>query len=157
MTGSDFTYTGIEEELSAHGACVVTTKGRSMQPLFKTRRDAVVIKRAEGELKKYDVALYRAPERTDAYILHRVIAVRADEYIIRGDNTYKKEHVPKDAVVGVLVSFNRKGKRGSVENFGYKLYSRFWNFIYPIRFLCAKCRALLGKIYRGLFGKRKNK
>ena len=104
-----------------------------MEPLFRTGRDMVVIKRAEGEMKKYDVVLYRGAG--GEYILHRIIKVRDDLYIIRGDNTYSKEYVPKDAVIGVLTSFNRKGKSGSPASFSFKLYSRLWNFIYPLRYM----------------------
>ncbi len=150
-------YSGIEEELRAHGTCAVVTSGTSMQPLFKTHRDVVILKSPDGDLKKYDVALYRVPERTDAYVLHRVIKVREHDYIIRGDNTYVKECVPKSAVIGVLVSFNRKGKRCDISSFWYKLYSKAWNFIYPLRHALVKTRLALGRIYRGLFGKRKDK
>ena len=143
----------IERELSEKGSIAYITKGVSMRPLFRTRRDMIVIKPVERELKKYDIVLYRGAG--GEYILHRIIKVKEDFFVIRGDNTYTKEFVPKDRVIGVLVSYNRNGKHGSPDSLGFKIYSRLWRFIYPLRYLCVKTRTLLGKIYRRIF--RKNK
>lgn len=138
----------IEDELDGSGVYASTTSGVSMEPLFRTRRDVVIIAKPTAELKKYDVALYRLP--TGKYILHRVIKVLEDEYLIRGDNTYVIEHIPKDKVIGVLVEFNRKGKRQKCTDKSYMAYSRFWNFIYPIRFVIYHIRRFLGRVYRKL-------
>ena len=156
MDTAEHLYSGIEKELSEHGVYATNTSGVSMRPLFKTHRDVVVIKKAEGELKKYDVVLYRSYTNGEhVYVLHRIIGVKDDAYVIRGDNTYVKEYVPKEAVLGVMISFNRKGKRHTVDESGYKAYSRIWNFIYPIRALYAKCRRFAGRVYRKLFKRRR--
>ena len=139
----------IEDELEKNGILVTNTEGKSMHPLFKPHRDAVVLKRVDREIKKYDVVLYR--DFAGRYVLHRVIAERDDVFIIRGDNTFRKEFVSKNDIIAYLVAFNRKGKRHTTEDFGYRFYSRFWNFIYPIRFLMRKFRSLLGKIKRKIF------
>ncbi len=143
----------IERELSERGSIAYITKGVSMRPLFRTHRDMIVIKPPERQLKKYDIVLYRGED--GEYILHRIIKVKEECFVIRGDNTYKKEFVPKDRVIGVLVSFNRKGKRGSPDTLSFKIYSRLWHFIYPLRYLYVKTRATLGRIYRKIFKKSK--
>ena len=152
MDSASNSFATIESELESHGIYASNTMGVSMRPLFKTHRDMVILKKPEGELKKYDVALYRVREK---YILHRVIAVREHEYIIRGDNTFKKEHIPKEAVIGVLIAFNRCGKRHEVTELGYKIYSRVWHYIYPLRVLYNFAYRVLAKIYRTLFKRRK--
>ena len=139
----------IENELQKNGVFASNTLGCSMQPLFKTHRDMVIIKRAEGALKKYDVVLYR--DMKGRYVLHRIIGVKKDYYIIRGDNTFVKELVPKDRVIGVLAAFRNKKRRKTVDAFSYKLNSRFWNFIYPLRALKRKIRIALSKIYHKIF------
>lgn len=136
----------IEDELEKNGVLVTNTKGKSMCPLLKPHCDAVVLKRVDKEIKKYDVVLYR--DFAGRYVLHRVVAKRDDVFIIRGDNTFKKEFIPQNDILAYMVSFNRKGKRHTTDGFGYRFYSRFWNFIYPIRFLWRKFRSLLGKIKR---------
>ena len=147
------TSTTIIEELNTHGYCASTTRGTSMEPLFRTGRDMVVIKRAAGECKKYDVVLYRYP--LGKYVLHRIIRVRENDYVIRGDNTFVLEHIPKEKILGVLERFNRKGKSHTVEERSFKIYSRVWNFIYPARFVVNLFYRALRKLYRLIFKRKK--
>ncbi len=141
----------VEEELEKYGTYASNTNGTSMRPLFKTHRDAVVLKKVDRPLKKYDVVMYT--DDASRYILHRIIKVREDVFVIRGDNTFKKEYVKKDRVIAYMVSFNRKGKHHEISDFGYKFYSRFWNFIYPIRSVLRKIRTCLGRIKRKIIKK----
>ena len=136
----------IEDELKKHGTYATNTVGVSMKPLFKTHRDAVVLKAADREMKKYDVVLYT--DKIGRYILHRIIGIKEDVYVIRGDNTFVKEYVPKERVIAFMVSFNRKGKHHSTDELGYRIYSRVWNFIYPARFLFNKFLVLVRKVKR---------
>ena len=144
----------IEAELETYGVYASNTFGTSMRPLFKTHRDMVIVKRPDTELKKFDVALYVSP--SGKYILHRVIGVKDDVYLIRGDNTYAIERVPKSSVIGVLFKFNRKGKSHTTDERLYKIYSRFWHYIYPLRFVCKKVKNTLGRIYRAIFKRNKS-
>ena len=141
----------VESELRQYGVYASTTSGVSMRPLFKTGRDVVILEVPKGELKRYDVALYKS--NRGAYTLHRVVAVKKDEYLIRGDNTFFIEHIRKDRILAVLTEFNRNGKKYSVDNKGYLLYARIWNFIYPLRYLFHLPRRFAGKVYRKLFKK----
>ena len=52
----------IEQIIEEDGKFVCTTSGVSMEPLFKDRRDTVIIFRTQGRLKKYDVPLYKRGE-----------------------------------------------------------------------------------------------
>ncbi len=123
---------GFEEILKRDGVLVYRTQGVSMRPMLKQNRDLVTIRPVSGRLKKYDVPLYR--KQGGGYLLHRIIAVTENGYVIRGDNTYKKElDVTDNDIVGVLTAFKRKGKDYTVESKGYRLYARVWNFIYPLR------------------------
>ncbi len=134
----------IESELMKHGVYASVTRGPSMRPLFKTHRDMVIISRIERPLRKYDVVLYTGAH--NKYTMHRIIGVKSGVYIIRGDNTYKKEYVETERIIGILTEFNRKGKRGSVDSFSFKLYSRVWHYLYPVRHICYKIKRLLSKI-----------
>ena len=75
----------IEDSLEKHGIFASRTRGTSMWPVFRTHRDTVYIVKPEGKLRPRDIALYTSPD--GRYIMHRVIRVKKDEYIIRGDNT----------------------------------------------------------------------
>ena len=85
----------IEEIIAKDGVYVSTISGYSMSPMLKDRRDTVVVSAFSGELKKYDVALYRVGEK---YVLHRIIKVLENEYIACGDNCgllFKKGEIIK--------------------------------------------------------------
>lgn len=141
----------IEQILAEEGSYASLTDGVSMRPLFKTHRDMVVLRPVDRQIRKYDVVLYRVGEK---YILHRVIGFKGDSLIIRGDNTFTREIVGRSAVIARLVSFNRKGKHGDVENLGYKLYSRLWTFIYPIRYCLYALKRILARIKRTIIRKK---
>ena len=139
----------IEEELKRHGSIASRVRGNSMSPFFRHERDAVFLKKCDKELKKYDVVLYKNSD--GRYVLHRIVKIKDNTLVIRGDNTYIKEYVEKDEVLAILDTFTRKGKHGGVNDFGYRLYSRLWCFVYPLRKLARMTRALLGRIYHKIF------
>lgn len=138
----------IEEQLRLHGSYASNTRGTSMEPLFRTHRDMVIILPVTEPLKKYDVPLYRLDD--GSYVLHRIIGFYEDGYLIRGDNTFLTERVPHSKIVGVLSEFNRKGKSGSCRDRGYRIYSRVWCFIYPVRYVLYKIRRMLSTVYHAL-------
>ena len=136
-----------ETLLSRDGYLVYKTRGVSMEPMLRQNRDLVIIKVPASRLKKYDVAFYK---RNEAYVLHRVIKVMPDHYLIRGDNTYALETVPDDAVLGVLTGFQRKGKEIDVTDPAYLWYVRVWDAIYPVRAFFFRCRRAAVKAARKL-------
>ena len=131
----------IGDVLDKYGVYGTTTKGTSMQPLFRTRRDMIILERPTRELKKYDVVLYSAPYGKN--IMHRIIKVLPDKYLIRGDNTFSNEYIPKEDIIAVMVAFNRNGRRYEVTTPKYKVYCVLWTAIYPVRKLLFKFRNLV--------------
>ena len=88
---SEKAYT-FEELLRTTGYIVYTNVGYSMMPLLRQRKDIIEI-RAKGpeRCKKYDVVLYK---RGNKYILHRILEVLPDGYIIAGDhNTFLETEI----------------------------------------------------------------
>ena len=132
-----------EEILSRDGRIVYRTRGVSMEPILRQNRDLVIIETTPSRLRPLDVALYR---RGSSYVLHRVIRVEEDHYLIRGDNTYTLEKVPDSAVLGVLTGFQRKGREYSTKNIGYRAYALCWNAAYPLRSFCIRGRRLAVRI-----------
>ena len=111
-----------EEGLKKNGYHASTTVGYSMYPLLRDRRDNIVVRPCNGRLKKYDVPLYK---RGDEYVLHRIIKVLPDGYVICGDNCIRKEYGIKDEnILGVLTEIYRNGKKIDMNGFGYKFYVR---------------------------------
>ena len=143
---------GVEERLARDGVYATKTRGVSMRPLFKTHRDAVIITPPTRPLRRLDMVLYTY--NGEDYILHRIVGFDGDICLIRGDNTFVTERVPKDKILGTVASFNRKGKRYDLTEFSYRLYSRIWTSIYPLRLLAHKTRLLLSKIKHKILGRK---
>ena len=145
----------IEDVLINNGKYVGPTSGVSMLPMFKDRRDTIVVLPKTERLKPLDVALYR---RGDAYVLHRVLSVTPNGYIIRGDNCYSDENVPESAVIGVLSEFFRKDKHYYCTDEKYLRYVKKRLKTYKSRrffvLLKAKCKAGVKKIL-SIFGWKK--
>ena len=145
--------TVIEEQLRLHGSYAACAVGNSMRPMLRDRSDVVVLVTPFREPCKYDVILYRGSD--GRYILHRIIKLRKDEYLVRGDNTYFTERVAKSDVIALLASYNKNGKDRSLTSPSYKLYSRIWNCIYPVRKLCHGMKAFASRVFRKLFTRKK--
>lgn len=121
-----------EQALETRGSFVTPAKGESMRPLIRPGRDLVEISRKGPErCKQHDVALYR---RDGKYVLHRVLQVRPDDYVMAGDHQICKETgVTDEQILGVLSAVIRNGKRVAVTGRGYRFYVRVWCGLFPVR------------------------
>ncbi len=123
------------------------TVGNSMFPLFRDNKDVAIVKRATN-IKVNDVLLYKKVN-TQALILHRVLKISEDGFITRGDNCYYSEKVSSDAVVGVMVAFERNGRYYNCEiSKLYRLYIIYVRFSYPIRRLIHKIKSFIKVVKR---------
>lgn len=139
--------TTYEEELNRKGSFTYTCSGISMLPLLRQRKDLFTIEKKSGRCQKYDVVLYKRPP--ESYVLHRVVEVRENDYVILGDNCLNKEYAIKDEdIIGVMTSFVRNGKEYTVDHKGYRIYSKVWCFLYPLRKVWKKFRILCGKVLK---------
>ena len=136
-----------EEQLAQTGRLIYTNKGDSMMPLIKQDRDLLVIKPLNGRLKKYDVPLYRRD--SGQYVLHRILKVRKDDYVICGDNRWSKEYGISDRhILGVLTAVVRDGRVVSFESWKYKLYVHLWCDFFPVRALITHVISKLKRMKR---------
>ncbi|MBR5614050.1 MAG: S24/S26 family peptidase [Clostridia bacterium] len=97
----------IEKALEEKGVYAGKTTGDSMYPMLMQGRDTVIIKKPEFPLKKFDVPVYH---NDGHYTMHRIIKVRKNGYVIRGDNRIHREFKTEDEIVGVLAAFYHNGK-----------------------------------------------
>ena len=121
-----------EQELATHGKVISTNVGDSMLPLLRQGKDLMVIeKRPEGRCRKYDAVLYKRGEK---YILHRILKVRKDDYVICGDHRIWREYgVTDDRIIGVLTAVVRDGKEIPVTDKKYRFYVHLWCDFYHVR------------------------
>lgn len=140
--------TTFEEYLNQNGKLTYRNVGTSMLPMIKQNRDIFTLKKKdETRCKKYDVVLYKRPP--GKYVLHRVIEVRDDDYVILGDNCVAKEYGIKDEdILAVLTSFVRKGKTYTVDDIAYRIYVQIWCHTYNLRVFYKKIKSKLRCILR---------
>lgn len=132
--------------LEEKGSIIYTNVGFSMMPLLRQKKDIIEISRKKSErCNKYDVVLYK---RGDKYILHRILKVMTDGYIIAGDhNTFIETDITDDKILGVMTRVIRNGKNITPDNIWYRLYVHIWCDFYPVRVFLIKAKAF---IYRCL-------
>ncbi len=129
----------VEDVLREEGVFVSTTVGVSMYPMLRNRKDTVVISPCTGRLQKYDIPLYK---RGDAYVLHRIVKVLPDSYVICGDNCVQREYGVTDSqILGVLTACYRGEKPLNLEGGCYRGYVRLWCALYPLRRVYKRLRA----------------
>ncbi len=129
-----------EEFLEQNGEMTYSNVGISMMPLLKQGRDLFTVRKKGAErCKKYDVVLYRRPP--SSYVLHRIIQVRENDYVILGDNCVNKEYGIKDGdIIGIMTGYVHNGKKRNVDFIGYRLYSWIWVNFAPVRIFLQKVK-----------------
>lgn len=138
----------IEDVLASEGFYMGPPAGVSMWPMLRNRHDVMLVAPAKGELRRYDVALYR---RGGKYVLHRVVGhyERGSEkgYVICGDNCVTLEYIPCRDVLGVLRGFYRDGRRIDCRTSrGYHAYSKLWVALFPARKACKGANAAIRRV-----------
>lgn len=144
-----------EDVLARDGKLVYTGVGMSMLPMLRPRRDLIILERPRSPLQKYDVPLYKRD--SGQYVLHRVLKVRADGYVLCGDNQWQREYGITDRqIIGVLTAFVRDGQEIPVTDPRYRVYVHLWCDLFWLRAAVLWCLALPGRIQRKL-KRRRNK
>ena len=140
--------TTYEQELARKGFLLYTTVGRSMRPFLRSGEDLMRIEaRGEARLKAGDVVLYR--RKSGRYVLHRIVKVRKEDYVLCGDNCWQLEPGIRDhQILGKLTAVIRQGREQDVTGFGYRLKVNLWWVIYPLRAVYLWTRDMTGKIWQ---------
>ena len=124
-----------EQILDRFGQMVYSIRGGSMRPFLYSDRDAVLI-RAKGiqRCKKYDAVLYRRDN--GQYVLHRIVEVCPDSYVLQGDNCLQREPgIRDDQILGVLTGVIRKGTTLDVSKPSYRAAVCVWCALRPVRLM----------------------
>ena len=111
----------MEEQLNNGEAVRFEPRGTSMLPMLRPGVDTVLLEKAPDRLKKNDLPLYI---RVDGhFVLHRVVAVRDNKYIMCGDNQWRLEYnIMPEQILAVAKGFFRGEKYISCNNLAYRAY-----------------------------------
>lgn len=151
---SEFLDMSIEAAIEKEGEVITSSSGVSMYPMLRHRRDMVVIGKVDRKLKKHDVPVYRL--KSGKIVMHRILKVTDNGYIIRGDNLLAKEYnVTDKMIIGVLKAFYRNGKHyDCATSKAYRIYIFFNRISFPLRYVWkAWIRPVLSKIKRAILRK----
>lgn len=143
----------MKETLDSGGKVTFTPKGISMLPMLRSDVDTVTLEKPIFPLKKYDIPLYTRDN--GKYVLHRVVKVTKEGYVMRGDNQLINERgIGESQIIGIVTDFTRKGKQYNVNDFEYRIYCVLWTNTLPLKKIYLRVRRLAGKIKRKLIGRR---
>ncbi|MBR6873966.1 MAG: S26 family signal peptidase [Ruminococcus sp.] len=147
-----------EDYLKENGTLTYTNVGVSMMPLLKQGRDLFTLTaKTEKRCSRGDVVLYKRPP--EKYVLHRIVEVRPDSYVILGDNCLVKEYGIADSdILGVMTSYVRRSREHTVNDLSYRLYSWYvLTFMAPRVFFKRQKHRLKRVIKRIVYGKKQRR
>lgn len=141
-------YLSAMEDLIGQGETVsFPVSGFSMNPFLADKRDAVLVKRPERDLKRGDIVLYN--RRNGQYILHRIWRVKRDGYFMVGDaQTEIEGPIKPDQIIGLVEKIRRKGKWIDETDFLWQFFERVWIRILPLRPVLCKGYSVLSAVRR---------
>jgi hypothetical protein len=110
----------IDEVISSGGEFQLTPYGISMLPLIRPGQDSVILV-SPRDLKKTDIVLYK---RCDgSFVLHRIMLIQKDNYIMCGDNqNYPERDIKKEQILALVKDIYRDGEKINTETDEYKKY-----------------------------------
>lgn len=122
-----YTYAMLEpiiiEKLNSGASITIQPKGTSMLPLIHQGRDEVILKKPTSRLKKYDIAFYK--RASGQFVLHRIIKVRKNDYVICGDNQRDYEYnITDNMILAVVEKLIIDGKTIAVDDKEYLRYCK---------------------------------
>ena len=139
---NDILLSSVRRLIEEGHTATIRVKGVSMRPFLEDGRDSVVLAAADT-LKKGDVVL--AEIARGQYVLHRIIKMDGTALTLMGDGNPKgTEKCRIVDVAGIAIALIRKGKTVECDSCKWRVYSKIWPALRPLR------RYLLF-IYRRLF------
>ena len=123
----------IRDMLNEDKSVTFKVSGNSMWPFYINQKTNVTLKKTN--VKKHDVVLAYYDKR---YVLHRILNIKDDVIILRGDAAILKEHVNPHDIIGKVVSYENK-KPINQHTFLHKLLVILWIYN-PLRRLILRIK-----------------
>lgn len=129
----------VEQIIAQKGYWVSTVEGCSMMPMLQQGRDVIVVEQKPQKIKKYDVVLIR---KEGKLVLHRVVKVYKKGFLFVGDNSFYKDIISYEQIIGILKEFYQGDKLISVADKSYRRYAFFRVKTYYFRLFFFRLKAL---------------
>ncbi len=108
----------------------IPVTGVSMRPFLRAG-DFVYVELPKGKIRKGDILLFRRPN--GQYILHRVVKIRKNGYLLLGDSQVVQEPVHPSWVCAKAVSAKIQGQIVTERSFRWWMFSHPWRWLAPWR------------------------
>ncbi|MDY2814557.1 MAG: S24/S26 family peptidase [Dorea sp.] len=130
---SKYLFSAISDQLAENRQAVFTVTGMSMWPLLCHGRDQVIVERIERDkLKLGDIILFRITD--EKYILHRITYMSDSFFQTTGDgNLFRDMQMPYECIVAKVQKIVRNGKVVECDERKWRILSRIWMKLFPIR------------------------
>ena len=139
----------IRETLERGATVTLLPRGTSMLPLIRQGMDEVVLKSVDRPLKKYDIPFYK--RKNGQFVLHRIVDVKKDGYVLCGDNQLDYEYnVTDDMIIGVVCAIKRDGVEFKMDNEEYIKYCKRHLLEIMIKRKTRRLRQLVSSVKRRL-------
>ena len=114
----------IEQAIKEGGSVKLKVSGYSMYPLVSSRRDSVLLVKADN-ISIGDVPLFKRED--GKFVLHRIVGEKDGAYFTMGDYETEKEYpVYPEQIVAKAAGFYRKEEFIDCKSVKYKIYRFFW-------------------------------
>lgn len=125
-------------------------RGFSMRPFLEDGRDKALLTKLVT-IKKGDAVL--AEVTPGHYVLHRIISIKGENVVLRGDGNIEVERCSLADIKGFAIGFYRKGrtKLDRTNGLKWRVYSLVWTTLFPLRrYLLAFYRRIWLKMFKPL-------
>lgn len=125
-------------------------RGFSMRPFLEDGRDKALLTKPVT-IKKGDAVL--AEVTPGHYVLHRIISIKGENVVLRGDGNIGVERCSLADIKGFAIGFYRKGrtKLNRTNGLKWRVYSLVWTTLFPLRrYLLAFYRRIWLKMFKPL-------
>ena len=125
-------------------------RGFSMRPFLEDGRDKALLTKPVT-IKKGDAVL--AEVTPGHYVLHRIISIKGENVVLRGDGNIGVERCSLADIKGFAIGFYRKGrtKLDRTNGLKWRVYSLVWTTLFPLRrYLLAFYRRIWLKMFKPL-------
>ncbi len=140
----------IKEAIYSDGEFRLYPRGTSMMPLLRAGIDSVILKKPDN-VSINDIILYK--RSNGQFVLHRVVKIKKDEYIMCGDNQFRYERgIKKENILAKVSGFYRDELFVDDANEEYKKYIKHL----PRQRRKIKFKAVRAKLKR-IFTKKRSK
>ena len=125
-------------------------RGFSMRPFLEDGRDQALLTKLVT-IKKGDAVL--AEVTPGHYVLHRIISIKGENVVLRGDGNIEVERCSLADIKGFAIGFYRNGrtKLDRTNVLKWRFYSLGWTTLFPLRrYLLAFYRRIWLKMFKPL-------